>query len=183
MSQRKFGVVEFCGGVMAISTAWAAQGVPVLGLVESQPILLKNAGLLHPRAKLCNDVYSNGWRSWQIDDDDIVEVVTGGPPCQPCSGAGPQHGPRHKDANQIFVLADAAVCLEARWAHYQNVHNLVQKFKEFFKESVQYYKCRDLLSLDDSVVRHDWIGGISVRALPRVWPLFEHAVVAQFPPP
>ena len=173
-----FGVVEFCGGVLAISTAWKDCGVEVLGVVERQPILLQNAKRLHPHALVCNDVRSSEWRQW--DFGGRAEVVTGGPPCQPYSEAGPQHGSGHKDSDQICILAEAARHFGARWVNYENVPKLVQKFRAFFQESVDFYKTLGFILLDASVLRHDWLGGKSVRA--RVWPLFECASVSCFLP-
>ena len=178
-SQRKaFGVVDFCCGVLAISTAWRAYGVDVLGVVERQPILLQNAKRLHPDALLCNDVRSSEWRQWNFEGR--AEVLTGGPPCQPYSEAGPGHGSNHRDADQISILAEAAKHFGARWVNYENVPKLVQKFKAFFQQSVEFYRTLGFLLLDASILRQDWLGGKSVRA--RVWPLFECISVSCFLP-
>ena len=174
-----FGVVEFFAGVLAISTAWAACGVPLLGAVEKQHILLQNTKDLHPGVQLCSDANSGLWRTWVFEMP--AEVVTGGPPCQPFSGAGPGHGGKHLDATHINTLAEAAHVLGARWVQYENVPKLVQQFKVFFASSVAYYETFQLLLLDTEIVRHDALGGISVR--PRVWPVFEHSGVAIFLPP
>ena len=124
-------------------------------MVERQPILLQNAKKLHPDVLLCNDVRSSEWRQWNFEGR--AEVLIGSPPYQPYSEAGPAHGSNHRDADQISILAEAAKHFGARWVNYENVPKLVQKFKAFFQQSVDFYRTLEFLLLDASVLRR---GGI-----------------------
>ena len=178
-ARSKWCILEFMCGVAALSAIWAALGVMVGGLCEKKGAVLDAVSSRHPDAMVCNDVRDGTWKQWDISTR--VEVLTGGPPCNPYTGAGPQLGEEHKDAGLIMAMADVGHFHKARWIMLEEVCELLTKFKAYYTRIIQYFQGKSYLHISSETLQHQQLGGQSRRA--RLWPLFEDVELAgQLPP-
>ena len=69
----------------------------------------------------------------------------------------------------------------ARWVLFENVCELVSKFKSFFGTVKQYFRGKELLQIAADELHHQELGGMTRRS--RVWPVFEDAGVTGLLPP
>jgi DNA (cytosine-5)-methyltransferase 1 len=84
------GVLDVFAGAGGLSTGLAEAGFEVVGGVERDRDACETFAKAHPSAEVVEgDVGRVPLRRWR----DEVEVVAGGPPCQPWSTGGKRLGP------------------------------------------------------------------------------------------
>ena len=124
------------GGGMSLGTRVA--GFTHFALVEwnkSAAKILRHNAELHPSLWNVDDVYETDVRIW-LEETDLqpssVDLVAGGPPCQPFSLAGAHAG--HSDERNMFPAAlDAVRKLKPKFVIFENVPGLTRpSFAPYF---------------------------------------------------
>ena len=128
-SKHKFKALSFFSGAMGLDLGLEAEGVHVLLASEIDPVTRQTIHANRPDVGLIGDIEQFSAADIRkfagLSEDEEIDLVVGGPPCQAFSTAGRRNGFNDQRGNVFLTFVERIIELRPKFAIIENVRGLL----------------------------------------------------------
>lgn len=125
----KIKALSFFSGAMGLDLGLEEAGIPMILACEIDKSCRKTIALNRPDLALLGNIWdysaSDVRNAAGLNDNDEIDIVVGGPPCQAFSTAGARRGFKDERGNALLKYVDLILELRPRYAVIENVRGLI----------------------------------------------------------
>lgn len=127
--RRKLKALSFFSGAMGLDLGLEAEGIHVLLASEIAPVTRQTIHANRPDIALIGDIEQYSAKEIRrfagLSNDEEIELIVGGPPCQAFSTAGRRNGFNDHRGNVFLTFIERILELRPRFAVIENVRGLL----------------------------------------------------------